>query len=80
MKNLLSGIGLDDGSGNVSHTRVVNLLVAACWLVSKFYNAHLTHTPITWDSTDLEILGVIGGISIGKTVAENSTKPNPPTP
>ena len=55
------------------------MAVAFCWLVSKFYNAHLTHTAITWDSTDMGIIGSLGGVGIFKTVAENST-PKPPTP
>jgi len=80
IKNLLTSLGMGDGADSISHTRVINVLVAACWLFSKFYNAHLTHTPITWDSSDLEILGVIGGISIGKSVVENNQQPTKPNP
>jgi hypothetical protein len=79
MKQILQDIGLGDGEGNTSSTRVVNLLVAVYWLASKFYNAHLTKQPIIFDSSDLEILGVIGGISIGKTIVEKpSTAPKTP--
>ena len=74
--NFLNTIGAGDGQGNVSHTRIINLLVAACWLATKFYNAHLTHQPITWDGYDVAILGAIGGVSVAKTAVENST----PTP
>jgi hypothetical protein len=79
MKNILTSIGLDDGNGSVSSTRLINVAVAGCWLASKFFNAHMTHQPITWDSTDAAIIGALGGVSIFKTVAENST-PKPPTP
>jgi len=75
MKNFLNTIGAGDGEGNTSSTRMVNLLVAAVWLASKFYNAHLNGQAITWGASDLEMLGAIGGISIGKTVAENSQPP-----
>lgn len=77
MKNLLSNIGLSDGEGNISHTRLVNVAVAVAWLTSKFYNTHLTHQPITWDAMDLGIIGTIGGVSILKTSAENNTPPKP---
>ena len=77
MKQLLTGIGAGDGTGEVSHTRLINIAVTICWLVSKFYNAHLTHQPITWDASDLEILAVIGGISIGKSISEK--QPSTPT-
>jgi len=80
MKNILTSIGLDDGVGNVSSTRVMILAVAACYLVSKFYNAHLTHQPITWDGTDMGIIGTLGGCGIGKTVAENQPPPAAPLP
>jgi hypothetical protein len=78
MKNLLSSIGLDDGTGSISSTRVIVMLIALCWVASKFYNAHVTHTAITWDATDMGIIGSLGGIGVFKTVAENST-PKPPT-
>ena len=78
MKQLLETIGAGDGLGNISHTRLINLAIAMCYLGSKFYNAHLTHAPITWDSNDLYIIGAIGGVSIGKTIVENQTKPTPP--
>lgn len=77
MIQFLNALGAGDGQGNVSHTRIINIAVTLCWLTSKFYNAHLNHQPITWDNSDLEILGVIGGISIGKSVAENSSSPKP---
>jgi hypothetical protein len=79
MKDLLNNLGLSDGDGNVSHTRLINVLVAICWLGSKFYNARMTHQPITWDTNDLALLGAIGGISIGKTIAEKSADA-PPAP
>lgn len=80
MKQLLETIGAGDGQGSVSHTRLINILVALTWLISKFYNAHLTHLSITWDTSDLEIFGAIGGVSIAKTVAENSKPTTPETP
>jgi hypothetical protein len=70
MKNLFTSIGLDDGEGNVSSTRIILVAVTLCWLASKFYNAHLTHQPITWDSTDMGIIGSLGGVGIVKTIAE----------
>lgn len=79
MKNLLTSIGLDDGAGSVSSTRLVVVAIAGCYLVSKFYNAHLTKQPITWDATDMGIIGSLGGVGIAKTVAENA-QPQPQKP
>lgn len=81
MKNLLSSIGLDDGAGSVSSTRLVVVLISLCYLVSKFYNAHLTKQPITWDGTDMGIIGTLGGVGVAKTISENAPpKPTTPTP
>ena len=78
MTQFLNAIGAGDGTGSTSSTRLINIIVALFWLGTKFYNAHLTHQPITWDATDLGVIGAIGGVSVFKTVAENSTpKANP---
>lgn len=79
MKNILNSIGLGDGSGEVSSTRLVVVAVAVCYLISKFYNAHLTKQPITWDGTDMGIIGTLGGVGVAKTVVEN-TPAKPATP
>lgn len=77
LKQTLHDIGLGDGEGNTSSTRIILFIVTLCWLVSKFYNAHLTHAAITWDSSDMEVLGIIGGLGVVKTQVEKpSTKTN----
>jgi len=77
MKQFLLNLGMADGSGqDVSHTRLLNVLIGLAWLVSKFWNSYQFKTPVTWDEHDFAVMGIIGCISIGKTVAENSQ----PTP
>ena len=78
MNQFFNNIGLADGDGNTSSTRVINAAVTLCWLASKFYNSHLTHQPITWDGDDVAILGALGGIGIFKTVAEKPNQPADP--
>ena len=62
---------MDDGSGNVSSSRVIRVLVIAGWLASKFFNAHLTKTVITWDTTDLELFGIIAASGLAQNHIEN---------
>ena len=69
---LLSLIG--DGAGNLSTTRVIVLIVPAAVILSKFYNAHLTGTPIEWTSHDLEIIGIVSGLKLVQNQQEKSNE------
>ena len=79
MKQILHDIGLGDGEGNTSVTRVISLLLVLGYIAAKFYNAYITKTPVTFDGTDLGFMGTIGGILVAKTQVEKTTtvKPNP---
>lgn len=71
LKLFLHAAGMDDGKGSTSSQRVIRMLVVLAWLGTKFYNAHLTHLPITWDAMDLGLLGVIGATGVAQNHVEN---------
>ncbi len=70
-----------DGLGNISMMRVVMILVIISVVGSKFYNAWLTKTPITWDQQDLEMAGMAFGAKLIQNTQENkpdaTTSPAP---
>jgi len=69
MKSIISMLG--DGQGNVSLMRVIILIIVVSVIGSKFYNAYLTKTPITFDSQDFEL---IGGSFVAKLVQNSQEK------
>lgn len=71
LKLFLHAVGMDDGKGSTSSQRFYRLLVVVAWLGTKFYNAHLTQLPITWDAMDLGMLGVIFGSGVVQNHVEN---------
>jgi hypothetical protein len=80
LTDLLASIGLGDGQGNTSATRVTALLLAVGFLITKITNAFSTHTPMTFTDTDLKFVGIVLGTLVGKTVAEGVAEKMAPTP
>lgn len=87
MKEFLKSV-VGDGYGNVSHTRLLNVMAGVIILMGKVIIAVKTGSAIHWDTGTLTALGTVGGVSILKTLAEglsefltNVKKPeNQPTP
>ena len=67
-------LGVGDGDGNTSSTRVIRVLLIIGWMGMKSFNAHLTKQPIAIDNTDLGFLGIIGGVGL----AQSSIEKTPP--
>jgi len=70
MQKLLSAFS--DDTGATSMTRVVMFLVVAAVIISKFTNSYLTKTPITWETSDMEMIGLISGVKLIQNVQEAS--------
>ena len=67
-------LGVGDGDGNTSSTRVIRVLLIIGWMAMKAYNAHLLKQPITLDGNDLGLIGIIGATGL----AQNSIEKTPP--
>lgn len=69
LTTILAALGMGDGLGNTSNTRVNLTLVTIVWLTPKFLAA-VHGEPVTWTQMDLAILATVLGGGIGKTIAE----------
>jgi hypothetical protein len=78
LTTILAALGMGDGQGNTSSTRVILILAALAVLVPKFIAA-FKGTPVAFDDADLKMLALILGGGIAKTVAEGKTDQTKPT-
>ena len=69
-------LGIGDGEGNTSLMRVIVLLVVLAVLVPKVYCGIKTGTPITFTTTDFEVLGG----ALGAKLFQNSQESKPQSP
>lgn len=74
LTTILAALGLGDGQGNTSSTRLILLLVTVSWLTTKTAAALKTGQPMTFDENDRWMLGIILGGGIGKTIAEGKAE------
>ena len=79
IKSILTQLGLDDGSGNISSMRIVVALVVLAILIPKVIFACKTGTEITFSQQDLYAIGTVLGAKLAQNFQESST-PKPPTP
>ena len=70
MKQLQSMIS--DGAGNTSIMRVITLLTALSVLVPKIINSFKLGTPLVWDTSDMEMIGVVLGAKLVQNHQENT--------
>ena len=68
MQKLLSAFS--DDTGAVSMTRVVMFLVVVAVIVSKFTNSYISKTSIIWETSDMEMIGLISGVKLIQNVQE----------
>lgn len=74
MTNLLNSLGLGDGQGNISSSRIFMVIVALAVIIPKVWIACKTATPPTWDTSDFAMLGIGGGVKLVNSHIENQTK------
>lgn len=72
MNSILATIGLADGQGNTSSTRVAMMLVVLAVLSPKIILAIQTKTVPEWTVSDMEMLGIVFGV---KLVQNHQEKP-----
>jgi hypothetical protein len=69
---------ISDGNGDPSTMRVLTILFSLALIVPKVVISIRTSNPVVFDSTDLEIIGVILGAKAAQSFAENKTPATPP--
>jgi len=69
---------ISDGQGSISSMRLTLLLGAVAIIGSKIYNSILTKQPITWDTQDSEMLGVLLTGKVIQNAQENNSDQTPP--
>lgn len=72
LTNILSSIGLGDGQGNTSITRVVVALIVLAVLLPKIILAIKAGTEPTWTPGDMEMLGIAFGAKLVQNTQENA--------
>lgn len=70
MKQLLEMLGMGDGEGNTSSTRLAVMLILATILLSKFYVSVRTGQEIIWDDNTLSVIKILFATLVTKSVAE----------
>jgi len=75
MKSILSMVG--DGEGNISMMRVITFLTALSVLLPKIVLTFKTGIAPVWDSSDMELLGVVLGAKLIQNQQEKTTTPPP---
>lgn len=71
MQKIIELIGLGDGSGNTSSSRVVLYLIVLAILVPKVVLAIQTKTPPTWTQDDILLIGAAFGGKLVNSAIEN---------
>lgn len=71
MKNILTSLGLGDGSGDVSSGRIAFILIVIAVIIPKVVIAIKTMTPPQWNEQDLMILGAAFGGKLVQNHQEN---------
>jgi hypothetical protein len=81
MNTIQSSLGLGDGEGNTSSTRLIAFVLAMGFMVVKVVNAIHNHSDIAFTNQDLGFVSVVLGSLVGKTAAEGiAAKLTPATP
>lgn len=78
IKNILTSLGLDDGQGNISSSRIFMVIIALAVVVPKVVQACKTGVPPTWTADDFAMLGIGGGVKLANSSMENQNQT--PTP
>jgi hypothetical protein len=69
-----------DNNGDPSTMRVVVLILVMAIVVPKVYVAIATKNPVVFDTTDLEMIGLVLGAKAAQSFAENKNPATPETP
>ena len=80
LTNILAALGLSDGQGNTSSTRVVVALITLAVLLPKIILAIKSGTSPEWTASDMEMLGIAFGAKLVQNQQENQTTVQPPKP
>jgi hypothetical protein len=73
MNNIMAKIGLSDGQGNTSSTRIVMYVVTLAIIVPACWAACKTGTPLALTDQNLELLGMVLGTKLFQNHQENQT-------
>ena len=73
LTSILAALGMGDGQGSTSSTRVVMALIVLAVLAPKIILAIKTGVSPEWTASDMEMLGIAFGAKLVQNQQENQT-------